>query len=319
LGLLDWLKERKLVVVVATRHAEALDALQDADGDLPLELREAVTTRGLYNALPEAHLVIADLEGLRELGITRKRLRTALEGDVVAVSGAAFATAPERYLNQARAASGLTGALTAQCVTFTAFSGGVGKTTLSLSLARTFREETGLPVVVIELSYGPSGVLPLIDRPEDAHLYEVITQDKGWPVWRGVTLAPMDWSTAVLLESSEGGSDQVAAVWQDLKERHVLTIFDAPAYHAHWPMAEAMADQVLVVTDARADALAGAIELVGRHQGFDVILNRGGVTARLALDMPVVATLPDVGGDARDFPAKLGRKLLPVVYPGWGR
>jgi hypothetical protein len=43
------------------------------------------------------------------------------------------------------------------------------------------------------------------------------------------------------------------------------------------------------------------------------------MTARLALDMPVVATLPDIGGDARDFPAKLGRKLLPVVYPGWGR
>ena len=101
-------KRTTLTLVVATRHRGALDAL-NAVTDLPVERREALTTAGLYHALKGAQLAIVDLEDVAESpDLSRERLGQVL-GNLLAVTGAEFAAQPARYLDQARAASGLSG------------------------------------------------------------------------------------------------------------------------------------------------------------------------------------------------------------------
>lgn len=342
-------RKRTITIIVATRHGEALAALEEAGKGLPpacarlhslpgqtggqagrLARREALSTDGVYRALPGAHLAVVDLGALVESpDMPRERLIQILAGgDLPVIDGLAFAANPAHYLDQARAASGLAEALPGRRVAFTGLAGGVGKTTLSLALARHFRYKTGLPVVVVELCSGPSALLALVGAGErQAHLYEVITQSKGWPGWEGVTLAPMDWQTARLLER-----EQVEAAWKALADTHVLAIFDGAASHPLWPTAARLVDATFVMTDGRPDALASAAYMASRGSvlrraegpspkdedtPIQVILNRGGVAARLALGQAPAATLPDVGRSARGFPDRLGLPLMRLVYPGW--
>ncbi len=311
-------KPQKIILVVATRQRAALDAINHLT-DLPLERREALTTAGLYQALKGAHLAIVDLGDVAESpDLSRDRLAQVLS-NTLAATGAEFAANAAQYLDRARAASGLSGALPPRCIAFAGLSGGVGKSTLSLSLARFFRHKTGLPTAVIELSTGPSGLLALLakDDHEWSHLYEVVSQGKSWPTWEGITLAGMAWDTTRLLTD-----DRISAAWRAIKEQHILTVIDGPAYHLHWPLVAALADRVFVVSDGRPDALANAAWLM-QHDGpnggakSDVLLNRGGLAAKLALPIKPIADLPDVGRAAQSFPSQLGSKLMTLVYPGW--
>ncbi|WP_347245507.1 hypothetical protein [Thermogutta sp.] len=300
-------KKRRLVCVLATRHAGALVALEGRD----MERREAMTTEGLYRALPGAHLVIVDLESLTETPcFSRERLMQVLAaGNVLVVDGPTFAASPDEWLARAGTASGIAEALLPVRLAFVSLSGGVGKTTLSLSLARYFREQTGLPTVVAELTSGPSGLLALLaTNGRGGHIYEVITQDKPWPTWNGITLAAMDWRMAQMLSHQA-----VEAAWMNLASTHVLTIFDAPAHHPLWSVVKRIA-QVIVVTDSRLDALASAVFIAGKE--FPILVNKGGLTARLALDRQPVATIP-FADNASSFPPSIGRRLLRVAYPDW--
>lgn len=299
--------KKRLTVVIATRHPGALAALEGA----PVEWREAVTTGGLYRVLPGAHLVVADLDTLAESpGCSREQLRRILSSSGIAVvDGASFAASPGEWLARAGAASGIAEALPSVSVAFASLSGGVGKTTLSLSLARYFRERTSLPVAVVELTVGPSSLLALLSVSSGrAHIYEVVTQGKPWPSWDGVTLAPMDWRFARMLSPGE-----IEEAWRLLIATHILTIFDAPAYHPLYPAVERLA-RVVAVSDARPDALANAVFLAGKEG--EVLINRGGLTARLALDRSPVAVIPHVD-NAASYPASIGQRLMRVVYPGW--
>lgn len=310
-------KPKRLTLVVATRDRRALETLHHID--LPLERREALTTAGLYQALPGAHLAIVDLAEVAESPtMSRERLAQVL-ANTLAVNGAEFAAQPAYYLDQARAASSLAGALPARCLALAGLSGGVGKTTLALSLAKFFRQTTGLPAAVIELSTGPSGLLALLAPDDQAwpHLYEAVSQGKPWPVWEGVTLAGMAWDTARLLTD-----ERVQAAWQALASQHVLTVIDAPAYHPHWPLAAELTDRIWLVADGRPDALANAVWLLEREQGrdhrqADLLLNRGGLAAQIALPVKPLADLPDAGRAAQAFPRKLGQRLMTLAYPGW--
>lgn len=310
-------KNKRIVVVVATRHPAALAALNEYSS-LPIEQREALTSDGLYRALPDAHLVLADLSDLVECGdVGCDRLAQVLEtADVVTATGEEFAASPSTCLDRARAASGLAEALPSRSVAFTGLSGGVGKTTLSLSLARHFRQRTSLPVAVAELTLGPSALEALLGGTQDLpHIYEVATQDAQWPTWEGITLAPMDWPTARMLEH-----EAVAEVWGNLRESHVLTIFDGPAFHPLWlPAAVPLVDTAYAVSDARPDALVSALFFSTQDDGVPahVLLNRGDITARIAMPQAPAASLPNVGGKADQYPAKLGKELMRLVYPGW--
>jgi hypothetical protein len=147
------------------------------------------------------------------------------------------------------------------------------------------------------------------------HIYEVATQGKTWAAWNEITVAPMDWRSAQLLSS-----DQAEQVWTGLVASHVVTLFDAPAYHPFWPVVEKMCHTVLIVADPRPDSLANALflsetmsETTGKAR---IVLNRSGLSARLIVEDPA-AVVPDVGSDARGFPPSLARRLAPAVYPGW--
>ena len=202
---------KAVVLVVATRDPGALRALEELAEGFPLERREALTTSGVYNSLEGADLAVVDVDQLVETGeVSRERVRAVLgEGDISWVTGGKFASDPQRWLDEARARSGLVKALPAQVVAFTSLSGGVGKTTLSLSLARHFRQKTGLPACVIELTLGPSGLSALVGGGRELpHLVDVLTRGVAWPVWEGVTLAPMLWDGATELIEK-----QVWPVW----------------------------------------------------------------------------------------------------------
>ena len=310
---MKWRRKKRVTVVVATRNPEALAALNQ--DDWKIKRREALTTDGAYRALDGAHLAVVDLNDLIETeDFTRDRLASVLEGaDVEAVDGATFAADPVRWLELAQERSGIAGALPARVVALTGLSGGVGKTTLALSLARHFRNETRLPVAVCELCMGPSSLLALVGSQDDAHLYEVATQDLSWPTWEGVTLAPMDWATARLVPEA-----QVRDLWAKICEQHTLTIFDAPAYHPLWPAVLELASRVYVVSDGRPDALAAALYLT-QEDGHKLLVNRGGVAARIQLETEPAAFLPDVGRAANQYPSRLGSRMMRVVYPGWRR
>lgn len=103
-----------------------------------------------------------------------------------------------------------------------------------------------------------------------------------------------------------------------LQAQHILTVIDAPAYHPHWPLAQRLADHVLYVSDGRPDALANAVWLLS-HDGAtgSLLLNRGGLAAKLALPQAPLIDLPDVGRAASTFGPQLGQRLMPIIYPGW--
>ncbi len=307
-------RKRDLIVVVATRQpgvVAALEAAAEALTGVHLVRREAVSLDGAYRALQGAHLAIVDPQGLapgRET-LSSEMLEAALaSAGLVAVDGAAFVTAPQAYLEQALATTGLGEMLPPRAVAFTSLSGGVGKTTLALATALSFHRTTRLPAAVIELTPGPSALLAL-SGAEGADLYRAITQDEAYPTWRGVTLVPMAWETVRLLRP-----EQVQAAWQSVQEAHVYTAFDAPGWHPLWDLVAA--ERVFVLADQRAEAQGAALHLAARlrEEGHQAALglNRAGLGGALALpEKPAFALKA-----SRD-PLSLGPQVLHAIYPGW--
>jgi len=352
-------RSKKVVVVVATENQEAFRALEEAAVGISLEKREARTTGGVYQSLEGSHLIIVDVPELVESGdVGCEQLETVLrEGGIPWVTGSGFQNAPGRWLDEARAGSGIVKALPPRAVAMTSLSGGVGKTTLSLCLARYFREKTGLPAAVIELAVGPSGLSALLGGGRSLPtLVDVHTRGEAWPVWEGVTLAPMSWDGATELVA-----EQVWDMWSAVVAKHVLTVFDAPAVHDWWPLAMSLSGSVYVVTDPRPDALVAATYLSDRagletwcvkHNGRvarggfkssagatawrqrasmsedmrveaetakegHIVLNKASVAGRIGLGEAPVLTVRDVGEKAARYPTAVGQPLMAAVYKGW--
>ena len=310
----------KLVLVMATRHEGALAALDRPDwGEMGIQLeqREAFTTGGVYDALAGAHLVLADLPDLVESGnVSREQLVTAIaESGTPHADGAQFAADPDTWLEAARSALGVPAALPPRTAAFISLSGGVGKTTLALDTAAHFHRALGLPAVVLELGFGPSGQAALLGHPEWPHLYEIVTQQAEAPTWRGVTLIPMQWDTARLL-STEQAVESCRAV----ANHHILTLIEGHAAHPFWPALRSLCQATFVISDGRLDALAGAAHLIAGNSAegqscSKLVLNRAGALARLGGLDPAVS-LPAVRHADR-FDGELGRRMLPILYPGW--
>ncbi len=312
-----WSRKRHLVVVLATRHPQALDALGEAGQHLEqvrIDRREALSAAGAYQELAGAHLVVVDLADLTGAeGEAGQRLQAALASDeLVVISGSEFVTDPVRVLEQAVAASGLGTMLPPRSVAFTGWGGGVGKTTLALATARAFHRATGLPAAVVELAPGPSA-LRAVTGVEGADVYQVVSQAGAYPTWEGVTLGLMDWGTAQLLTE-----EQLTGHWQQLAREHVFVAYDAPAWH---PLLDLVSvAQVYVLADHRADAQVEAVALAEqlRSDGYApeavrLGVNQGGLGARLALpEKPAFALTT-----ARRPLEALGGEVLQAIYPGW--
>jgi hypothetical protein len=275
-----------------------------------LQRREALSAAGAYESLRGAHLAIIDPDALVGTPQEHAQLEAALQGStLVTVSGREFMAQAERYLEQAVAATGLGQMLPPRRVAFTAWAGGVGRSTLALASGRTFAEATHLPTAVVELTPGPSALRALTNT-EGPDLYHVLEQEEAYPIWEGVTLALMDWSVARLLDPQ-----QILTAWQELATEHIYVAYDAPAWH---PLFDRLSiDTYVVLADARADAQVEAVALLedlDRANGATTYLglNRGGLAGRVSLPRK-----PDLQLRALRDPMKVGTDVLRLVYPGW--
>jgi hypothetical protein len=257
-------------------------------------------------------LAVVDLSDLAGTDMDRERLESALSSpNLLHVDGQTFVMDPIAVLEQAVAQAGLGSMLPPRSVAFTAWAGGVGKTTLALASALAFHRETGLPAAVIELAPGPSA-LQAVTGVEGATLYQVVTQDSTDPTWEGVTLGFMDGATAELL-----ATEQIVAHWQQVHAEHIYVAYDAAAWHPL--ITHVHAERMYVLADERPDAQVEAVKLaqdLRRHTDSHVALglNRAGIAGRVSLPEKPTFALTAV---RHPLNGKLGRQVLQVVYPGW--
>jgi len=315
-----------LNVLAATLDPDALAAL----GKLQAQVvrSEAFTTGGVYAQIAGQNLIVADLDRLPQTdGVSAAALRQALDGSGVAWCGSReFAAAPADWEQRALAAIGAISSLPPKAVAFVSFSGGVGKTSCALDLARYVATELKLPAAMVELTHGVSAVRILLglsgSAPELPHLYQIVTQAAAPGVWQGVTVLPMEYEPARLLL---GRVDEIVALLTRLKNEHILTVFDCEPDHEFWPHIAPLADEVYGLASPRPDAFANATQALQNLDGYlhgghtprtGLIVNQMRLADRVALagaerllDIPYIDNLRLNGA--------LARRLLPLVYPGW--
>lgn len=296
-------------VLVATSDLSIFDAFQGVDG---VEYEEALFTGGLYDELPGAQLVIVDFDDLVPHPYSVEMVRELLENsEVPYVSSAEFLAEPDRWIMEARRVRGdITGLPSKRSIAFASYSGGTGKTVLSVDTALHFARRTRLPVLLTEFTYGDSAIAALIggDVP---HLFDLATQPDTQPAtWKGVTVVPMDYENCRDLS--------VQLIGKYLKEqlaRHVLTVVDAHFPHALLDAVREEIDHWYVVTTPRPDAVENARKLkdeLGRRAS--VILNQKGTLDGIALTgIERALDLPDVG-QADRFEGELGKPILAETY-----
>jgi hypothetical protein len=307
-----------LVVLVATSspNPAILDVLARF-GDI--RVREAFTTRGVLQELPGVNLVILD-SVLATPDTSREILERTLEmSGIPVVSATAFLAETEEWLGRAR----LTSArkitfLPPRQVNLVNWSGGVGKTTLAMTICRRFVARTGLPVALLELSMGGSALHARISRdlPE---FFAIATHKEEAALWYGVSLYPMDGRTIEVLwsENPEG----VRQVLADIRHRHTLFVVDCfPGHPLFSELSGPAAGLVnLVVTSPRDDALLQAHRLMREMpEPAYLVLNMAKNLADRA-EGGVSATLPYNEGWAQSVDARLADPLLSLVYSGWNK
>jgi hypothetical protein len=163
--------------------------------------------------------------------------------------------------------------------------------------------------------------------PDLPDFYAVVTQGETPGAWRHATVLPMEYRTARLLLSRA----EVPQMLDGLKQRHVLTVFDAAPTHPLFDLARSLSDLTLVVSDTRQDCIANAAHLADecgrpaaragdRAHDVQIVFNRQKSLrdAALLAGVECAACLPEIANPAR-FDGRLARRLMPVVYPGWRR
>jgi hypothetical protein len=303
-------------VLVATKELAVFDTLQ---GISNLDYASALFTGQIYESLPGAQLVVVDFDDLVEHPYSVGMLRGILsDSDVPFVSSEEFLAEPDRWVQEARTRGGeATDLPTKRTIAFVSYSGGVGKSVLSLDTAAHFARRTKLPVCVLEFTYGESAISALAGQNAPA-LFELATQPDVDPfVWNGVTLVPMDY------DNSRDLSIQLLGKYlKDVMREHVLTVIDA-----HWPHAliGSVRDEIdrwYVVGTPRPDAVDNAQKLAAElgPKAHIVMNQKGGVVDSLALSGIERALELPVVKEADRFGGKLGAKVLLHTYgeATWG-
>jgi len=307
----------KLVILVASRNSAAVKA---AWAQAKAEVREALSTDAAFKSLSGVRLAVLDVEHLEVGHIAPDQLVDVLQhAGVVVCSGVEFAASPQTYVEQALSALGALDSLPPRAITITGHSGGVGKTTLSLDLVAFVAERLRLTAALIEVGYGASPLRALVS-PDLPDFYAVATQGEPPGNWRRATLLPMEHRTARLLLNRAEVPDLLGG----LKQRHVLTVFDAAPTHPLFDLARSLSDLVLVVSDTRLDSIANAAHLADElrrsrepHR-VQVVFNRHKSLRDRALlaGLEGAAHLPEIANPAR-CDGRLAKRVMPVVYPGW--
>ncbi len=309
-------------VLVATSQVQVHEALE---GVAPYQAIEALTTRGVYHALANVQLAIVEIETLIEEEIARDTLIDVLNGSLIPwTTPESFLGDPKTWRAHALAASGNFHSFPPATAALTSYSGGVGKTTLSLDAALLFAARTKLPTAVVEFPYGPSALRVITGVSDGAGFVDIVHNERAkLPTWRGVTLVSVNYNDV-------GGllkADEVIQCFTRIQAAHILTIVDSEYPH---PWLEAIARQIgtfVIVAAPRADAWNNAASLkqwmdrmpdsyAHSQVVFNLVDGWGDRLTQLGLERTM--DLPRVKNPEK-LDGRLGMQLLNAVYPYWSQ
>jgi len=316
-------------VLVATSRVEVHTALEAI---APYQATEAVTTRGVYHALPKAQLAIVELDTLLEEQLARETLVDILSrSNVPWTTPDEFLADPVTWRSHALAAAGNFQCFPPATAALTSYSGGVGKTTLSLDAAVHFASRTKLPTAVVEFPYGPSALRVITGVSEGGKFVDVVHADPSilrqgaglgtrLPTWRGVTLVTVNYDVDGILKPEE-----VAQCFERIQAAHILTVVDSEFPHPWLEIIARYVGSFLIIAAPRADAWSNAAALKTCMQRtpdlyphpqviFNLVEGWGDRLTQLGLERAL--DLPRIKNPER-FDGRLGAQLLRAIYPYW--
>ena len=307
-------------VLVATSQVEVHTALETI---APYQATEAVTTRGVYHALPKVQLAIVEIDSLIEEEVVRGTLVEILNRSHVPwTTPEGFLAEPMTWRAHALAASGNFQSFPPATAALTSYSGGVGKTTLSLDAAVHFAARTKLPTAIVEFPYGPSPLRVITGTTDGASFVDVVHNERAQlPSWRGVTLVTVNYNDVGGLLKPE----EVEQCFERIQATHILTIVDSEFPH---PWLEIIARHIgtfIIIAAPRADAWNNAAALkqwmerapenFARSQVvFNLVDGWGDRLTQMGLARTM--DLPRIKNPER-LDGRLGTQLLRAVYPYW--
>jgi MinD-like ATPase involved in chromosome partitioning or flagellar assembly len=211
-------------------------------------------------------------------------------------------------------------------IAFTNYAGGVGKTTLSLSVSKAFRKVTGLGVAIIEAGVGASSIGPRIGSPDIPSLYQTIAIDGEPAKWQNVSLYPLSMRESQAIIGDQRAEEYIRKIRRD----NTLTIFDASPLSPLWPTIVEIADEIIVLTTPRMDTVAQAettyAEAVQMIMGMNLnkkpkmVMNMAtSLTDRISMWSQLAATIPMNENAAANYSEELAAPILEVLYPGLGK
>lgn len=297
---------RQKTVVVATRQAGAI--VPCLNGYKRIQVREALTTGGVHDALEGASLVVVDVKDLVETTLSHQGLLDALEkASTQVLLPDEFLQDPEGHLDRLQNPRGVR-PLTPLCVGLVSLSGGVGCSTLAYSLAQRAVAHHQATVALMELTWGNGALSARLSLDGAPDLYHVVENMQPPIRHDGITVVPIRQQTVRLLL---GEPEKIVSAIAALAQEHVLVIVDAHGAHPLWAAARDVLDQHLVVTDQRPDAVANARLVLGDaldRRGL-LVLNKASVQDRIAIRLSgqKACTIPNGADDA-------GQRLIQALY-----
>ncbi len=314
-------KTRAIVrVLVASSQIEAHAAL---DAIAPYQAIEAVTTRGVYQALQNVQLAIIEFEQLIEEEVPYEMLVEILNRSRVPwTTPEGFLQDPASWRAHALAAAGDFKSFPPAIAAITSYSGGVGKTTLTLDSAIHFAARTHLPTAVVEFPHGPSPLRAITGVLDGAGFVDVLHQGQlQLPSWRGVTLVTVNYNDVGPILKP----DEVAQRLEQIRKTHVLTLVDSEFPHPWLDIVAPQIETFLVIAAPRPDAFNNAAVLSQTmrqapelYRNAQVIFNMvDGWSDRLTqLGLERAMDLPRIKEPER-LDGRLGGLVLKAIYSYW--
>jgi Mrp family chromosome partitioning ATPase len=323
---MNWFRKKpntttKLIVLLAATDPDPklVDYLARRDDVI---LRETFTTRGVIRGLPDADLVVlGKVIPLWDVGVSL--MQNTLESTKIPVAmPEAMLANPEEWLASARLSSRKKlQYLPSRFVLVGGWSGGVGKSTLALSIAKRFRERN-LPTAFFEANEGGSYLVSRLG-PQLNTLYDVITGEQEPSDWEGIKLFPLDYRSSQVLSEDQ----RLPGFLADLKAGYTLVVVDASPNHPFWPRLLDLATTVLIVTAPREESLYQAETLLKELEPIrsarpdlqvHLIMNMvRSIGQRIGSAGLVSASLPYNERWASLLDRSLAEPILNILYPGW--
>ena len=312
-------------ILAATKERAVFDVLGNQQG---LKITAALDTGRIYQAIPTTQLAIIDYDELVAQPFAVEMVQKLLTAaSVEQCSAAEFMAASDNYLSGRKGAPRGYELPQKRTIAFTSYSGGTGKTSLSLDTALYFvrqtRKRLQLPAAVMEFTYGCSA-LQTLAAGEQPFLSELIGQPEREPYdFQGVHLYPMDYEAVRLMPP-----EQVSQYFRQQIGNHVLTIIDSSWPHGLSYTVGEEVDLWIVLSTPRIDAIENALKLrddLALRYGQDKVViamnQMGGFSDSLATasaQADIKIKIPRAPQSAGFFDGRLGKEVLAYLYdPLW--